>query len=354
MADLSSFRTSEATSATDTAKTAVKAQSPGAAWIFDEPSGKWVKPAAPSGSNKVFTWNDDKGWVQTGVDTSAFQASTGFALTKVLLDDPVYGKGPKGLQNVYDLWEAGDETAALNAYFQSDYYTKLGKTAASRFALSKNQPEVYKADLDTYTATQKRRLSLLGVKVNDEELNQWIKTAYDSNLNDIQLDALVAKSTDFGKSFAGTTLGQLEEFKQYARSFGLSYDNSKYNQWGADLFTGKITDAEIKVNIQQEAASAYPALADQILKGVSVDALASAYKSSMATILEIDADSIGYNDPTLRKALQSVGPDGKPTTKPLWQFESDLRNDPRWQFTNNARDTVDSLSLKVLRDWGMA
>ena len=39
---------------------------------------------------------------------------------------------------------------------------------------------------------------------------------------------------------------------------------------------------------------------------------------------------------------------------PIWQFEQELRNDPRWEYTDNARATVDSLSLKVLRDWGMA
>ncbi len=105
--------------------------------------------------------------------------------------------------------------------------------------------------------------------------------------------------------------------------------------------------------IKTESASKYPAFADQIMKGVSLDALSSAYKSSMSQILEIDPDSVGYDDPTLMKALQYIGPDGKPTTKPLWQFESDLRSDARWQFTNNARDSVDSLQYKVMKDWGL-
>jgi hypothetical protein len=89
------------------------------------------------------------------------------------------------------------------------------------------------------------------------------------------------------------------------------------------------------------------------MKGVSLDALSSAYKSSMANLLEIDADSIGYNDQTLSKALQYIGPDGKPATKPLWQFESELRSDARWQYTNNARDTVDSMQYKVMKEWGL-
>lgn len=353
MADLSGFRKSEAASAIDTAAANVKAQSPGAAWIFNEKTKKWEKPAEPTKGNKTYTWDDNKGWVESGVNTTRLTASLGFVLTRALLDDPTYGKGPGGLQEVYDLWAAGDETAALDAYFKSNYYLKLGKTAASRFQLSKNQPEVYAADLAAYTSNQKNRLFKLGVRVDDAELNDLLKKAYEGNLTDSQLDASIALSNSFGGKFGGTILEQIQSIKNLARSYGLSYTDAKYNQWGADLFGNRTTDAEIEELIKAESASRYPAFADQIAKGVTLDALSSAYKSSMATILEIDPDSIGYNDTTLMKALQYIGPDGKPATKPLWQFESDLRSDPRWQFTNNARDSIDSLQYKVMKDWGL-
>ena len=327
--------------------------SPGAAWVFNEKTKKWEKPEKPKQGNKTFTWDDAKGWVESGVDTTRLTASLGFVLSRALLNDPTYGKGVGGLQEVYDLWAAGDETAALNAYFQSNYYLKLGKTAASRYALSKNQPEVYAADEAAYISNQKSRLFKLGVRVEDAELTNLLKKAYSGNLTDTQLDSSIATSNSFGGKFGGTILGQIQELKNLARSYGLSYTDAKYNQWGADLFGNRITDTEIEEAIKTESASKYPAYADQIMKGVTVDALASAYKSSMAQILEIDADSIGYNDITLNKALQNIGPDGKPTSKPLWQFESDLRSDPRWQFTNNARDSIDSLQYKVMKDWGL-
>ena len=103
-----------------------------------------------------------------------------------------------------------------------------------------------------------------------------------------------------------------------------------------------------------KSASAFPGYADQINNGVTLDAISSAYKGAMASILEIDADSVTYSDPRLRRALQSVGPDGKPITKPLWQFERELRSTKEWEYTDNARDTMDSMSMKVLRDMGLA
>lgn len=357
MADTSALqglKEAEGVAATATAVDAVKGMSPGTAWIFDDASKKWIKPDKPTGDNKTYEWDDNKGWTATGVDASGLTTSIGFVLTAALINDETYGKGVGGLKEVYDLWAAGDETAALNAYFKSNYYLKLGKTAAARYALSKNQPEVYLAEEAAYMSEQKNRLFKVGVRVDDAELNRLLKDAFKGNLTNSQLDSSIAVSTNFGGKFGGTILTQMEELKKTARSYGLSYTDAKYNQWGADLFANKITDSEIEKAIQTESASKYPAFSDQIMQGVTVDALASAYKSSMATILEIDPDSIGYNDTTLNKALQYIGPDGKPTSKPLWQFESDLRSDPRWQFTNNARDSVDSLSLKVLRDWGLA
>lgn len=284
---------------------------------------------------------------------SGLTVALGFVLTRALLDDPIYGKGPGGLQEVYDLWESGDQTGALNAYFKSNYFLKLGKTAASRYALSKNQPEVYAAEEAAYIAGQKNRLFKLGVRVDDNELTDLLKKAFSGNLTDAQLDSSIALTNSYGGKFGGTILGQMQDLRTLARSYGLSYTDAKYNQWGADLFANRITDSEVEELIKTESASKYPAYADQIMNGVTVDALASAYKASMASILEIDADSIGYNDLTLNKALQYIGPDGKPTSKPLWQFETELRSDPRWQFTNNARESIDSLQYKVMKDWGL-
>jgi hypothetical protein len=332
---------------------------PGLAWVWNAAVGKWEKPSKPTG-NKVYTWDDEKGWVE---DTSVKSTGTGlagavgFALTKTLLEDAKYGKGAGGLQEVYDAWLAGDETKALDLYYKSTWFKTLGKTGADRYAMKLNQPGVYASELDAYKIAQKQRLSRVGVKIDDTELDNYLTGAYDGALSDGQLDALIVKSASFGTKFGGDTLTKIQGFKQYAESFGMSYDDKKYSQWGSDLFAGNITDSEIQQNIRTESASAYPAFADRIMKGVTLDALASAYKSSMASILEIDPDSISYTDPTLRKALQGMA-QGKgadySAAMPLWEFEKQLKMDARWQYTNNARDTIDSLSLKVFKDWGMA
>jgi hypothetical protein len=120
------------------------------------------------------------------------------------------------------------------------------------------------------------------------------------------------------------------------------------------LFAGTTTIDDIQAEIRMKSASAFPAYAEQINNGVSVDSLASAYKGAISTILEVDPDSVTYNNPYLRRALQAVGSDGKPTVVPVWQFERDLRSTKEWEYTDNAIAYTDNVSMKILRDMGLA
>ena len=256
------------------------------------------------------------------------------------------------LQKVYDLYKAGDTTQAELEYYKTSYYRNLTTTSKNRAQQKASQPGVYSQGLNTFKIEQRKRLISKGINLDEATFNTVMQDAYDKGLDDNQID--LQALTKFKGTVGGATLGTVQTLEEYAKSFGMSYSATTLNSWSQGIFAGTNTTFDIQEKIRRDAASAYPVFADDINKGTSVDALASAYKSSMATILEIDADTISYNDPTFRRALQYVGPDGKPALKPIWQFEAELRQDPRWDLTDNARATVDSLSLKVLRDFGQA
>jgi hypothetical protein len=270
-------------------------------------------------------------------------ADTAFGITADLI------KQFPELQKVFDLWKAGNTTDAELEYYKTSYYKNLTSNAQTRQKKKASQPGVYAQELEAYKLEQKKRLTARGITVSDATLED----AYLKGLSDSQVDlnALIAAK---GKPIGGSTLGSVQSLKEYADAFGMSYSQRSLDAWSQGIFSGTTTADDIQAQIRRDASSAFPVYADQINKGTSVEALTSAYKSSMANILEIDADSITFNDPTLRRALQYIGPDGKPAVKPIWQFETELRQDPRWEKTDGARKTVDSLSLKVLRDLGLA
>jgi hypothetical protein len=281
-----------------------------------------------------------------GNDSANKVAAQAFGITEALT------KAYPELSKVWELFLAGNITDAKLAYYDTTYYKNLSSTAKSRGTLKATQPGVYDQQLEQYRLNQRKRLVDKGITLDDTSFNSLTEEAFTKGMDDNQVDLKAIGS--FTGRLGGTPLGQVESLKSYANSFGMTYQQKDFDAWSRNIFSGTTTVEDLQAKVRQDAASSFPAYADQINKGVSVDALASAYKSSMATILEIDPDSIGYNDPSLRKALQYIGSDGKPATKPVWQFEKELRSDSRWEYTNNARDTMDSLSLKVLRDWGLA
>ncbi len=81
-------------------------------------------------------------------------------------------------------------------------------------------------------------------------------------------------------------------------------------------------------------------------QGIDLDTIYSPYKQTMASILEINPDTINVNDPMLRKA---IGPDKEMS---IYEFQKTLKQDPRWQYTNNAREDVSSSVQRVLKDFG--
>ena len=274
----------------------------------------------------------------TGTDTA-----TAYGITQNLIN-----QFPE-LAKVYELFVAGNITDAKIAYYATDYYKKLNQTAKTNQQLKANQPGVYDQSFNDYKIAQRKRLTAAGVRdVSDATL----QSAFDSGWSDNQLDLAALKGTT--QPLGGSALASADYIKQYANQFGMSYAAGDYASWSSSIFAGETTLEDIKAKVRTDAKSTYPAYADQIDKGVDLNSLASAYKSSISKILEVDPDSVDYNNPHLRKALQYVGADGKPATKPLWQFEKELRSTVDWQYTNNARDTMDSLSLKVLKDWGLA
>ena len=83
----------------------------------------------------------------------------------------------------------------------------------------------------------------------------------------------------------------------------------------------------------------------------------------MANLLEIDPAQIDFTkDPLVSKALQfqgaksgpnQAGTDGAPGVMPLWQFQQQVRQDPRWQYTDNAKQEVMGMAHSVLQQWGL-
>lgn len=149
-------------------------------------------------------------------------------------------------------------------------------------------------------------------------------------------------------------LGQnFVQVKNFAAKNGIMLSDEAANEYATQIVAGTLDDNTVYNTIRESAASAFPQLADKIKAGIDVKTIADPYIQSMSNILEIPYTSIDLFDPKIRSALSFTLPDGKVGTKSIYDFEKDLRQDTRWQYTNNAKKSVADSVLTVLKDFGL-
>ena len=85
---------------------------------------------------------------------------------------------------------------------------------------------------------------------------------------------------------------------------------------------------------------------DLLGQGYDLETIYAPYKNTMASILEVDPNTISLSDSALRMGI------GKEGDMNLYDFERALRQDSRWQYTQQARGEVADVALRVLRDFG--
>jgi len=85
---------------------------------------------------------------------------------------------------------------------------------------------------------------------------------------------------------------------------------------------------------------------DLLSQGYNLDQVYAPYREQMARELDLNADQIDLNDPTLRMGITDKG------DMNLYDFKKALRKDNRWQYSSTAREEVSSSVLGVLRDFG--
>ena len=105
--------------------------------------------------------------------------------------------------------------------------------------------------------------------------------------------------------------------------------------------------SNIKNSIRNIASLGMPENVKKLIEtGVDLATIYSPYKNILAQTLEVNPNSITLNDPTLRMA---IGPDKEMS---LYEYQRSLRKDPRWQYTDTAREEVSNATSRVLKDFG--
>ncbi len=204
---------------------------------------------------------------------------------------------------------------------------------------------------DLKDAIETARLAA-GAELTDIEVTALAQEAYDKGLDRERnsFNAFLDSKFKFGATAAKGKAGeQLADLQKVAAANGLDLQKAFGTQlpiWFASINKGESIET-YKKQIRDVAKIGMPQnIASLLDNGVDLDAIYSPYKNVMASVLEINPESITLNDPLLRSAITGE------KELPIYEFQRQLRKDSRWQYTNQAKEEVSDVALKVLRDFG--
>lgn len=198
------------------------------------------------------------------------------------------------------------------------------------------------------------RAVAIGANIAEEDINNIVSKLLSTGLGSFGQSTIDSELRKFirytsGAAVTGAAGNALNDLRSTATANGIDLDKTfgtSIQDWLQKIDQGESIETYKRL-IRQAAKMGLPDNVKKMMdEGLDLSAVFNPYRQLMGKVLEISPDAIDLNDPTLRSA---IGPDKEMT---IYEFQKTLRRDPRWQYTDNAREDVSTVALQVLRDFG--
>lgn len=249
-------------------------------------------------------------------------------------------------------WEPTKFVAELK---KSAWWKKNSETARQTAYLKATDPATYNARLSALKAQIHDAGAAMGAVMTMNQITRVATNALMFGWNDSQLrNTLAGYTRAVNGVYRGQAGADVDSLRQTAWRNGINLSSASLQSWAQNIAKGSSTVQYYQDAIRRQAKTLAPGFAQELDAGVDLYDVAGAYMQSKAKILELNPADIDLFDPDVRSALSAKDSSGKPTSKSLWQFEQDLRKNPKWLKTQNAQDQIMAVGHQVLRDFGFS
>lgn len=232
------------------------------------------------------------------------------------------------------------------------YFQKLSKAAIKDMDLEKRLPAVYEQEVAAEVEDLRDQAVQLGVQATDQELRDLVVRKRRTGMSQGQLQNALASMVDVQQNrMRGAAGAAQDSLEQWADRNGLRISKDMIQNYVRKIQFGETTEDDVKADLRKTFMTGmYPAWADKINAGYDPADIFSPYLESAKQLLE--DDSLSLQDPVMQRITQGVNAEGKPVVVPLYEAQKVIRQDPRWQKTDNAYATYASAADDILSMFG--
>ena len=256
-----------------------------------------------------------------------------------------------------------------NLIQDTTWFKENSLTARQMLSLEQTDPGQFAERLETEKMRVIAQGSDLGFPISDANANNlarqslmgnWMGEGRGQKLNDALMnmagaDSLAGTGGALGGSTSSTgSMGEyVRKLRDTAAMNGISFDDGYYNDLARSALTGLTQIDDSVAEIRDQAAGLWPPYAEKIRAGYNARDLASSYIQNMASVLQIDPQSISLDDPFIQGSITSFDDQGNPRPKSLWEQSNELRKDPRWIESNDGQNKIASAVSGVTAMFGI-
>lgn len=282
-----------------------------------------------------------------------------------------YGWALATLKSNKELWKLFNRAVSKNltpARFVAElrdtkWFQSQSESQRKYLVLKTSDPAQYRATVNQRISSIENLWGQMGGKAPSRAT---IAKLADSSLkfgwNDEQVGEHISRSINWKQDVQKNTLrgnaaSNMNQLKKLGSQYGVSLSNDWYAGALESLASDENTLEAYQNHIKNMAKKQYVQFADELDSGMTMQDVIEPYKQSMANILELNPGQIDLKDSQIRSMLSYRVADkngaGVPGQMSLTEFEDKLRQDDRWQYTQNARDKGMAVVDNLVTRWGL-
>lgn len=238
----------------------------------------------------------------------------------------------------------------------TSWWKKNSDTVRQAQVLQKTDPATYNAQMEAARVAAREMAVKAGAILSDKNVEKLAKNITWYGWQDAQVQNFLGQYVKFA---ADHTLGGLagqaaKAIKDEAYKNGVAVTEQSVLNNAQYLVRGLTSMEKIQASLREQSAGLYPAFAEQIKAGASIQDLAQPYVQVVAQELGLPETDVNVFSPKVKQALTRANAQGQPEAMNLNDFTQMVRNDPSWRKQPVVANKVMGVGRQVLKDMGLA